>query len=618
MLQKVICILLVPLVFKATALNAQSPPGEPSVSHCRSYEKETLTCWWQPGSDGGLPTNHSLMYWTEKNKTPVECPDYHTSGPNSCYFSKAHVSIWMYYVVIVNASNALGWNASKLFGFEALDIVQPYPPRNLSFSYEGLESSLPFLMVKWKPPEKADVKTGWMTLKYQVRLREEKKQIWEEHIVEQQTKLKLFSLTPGKNYVVQVQCKADTGKWSEWGEEGYVQIPGVTKKRDLTLWISIAVLSVIICLTLIWTLALKGYSWMSCICPPVPGPKIMGFDTQLLKSGKSEDLLGALGCQGFPPTSDCEDLLVEFLEVDDSKEHLISSPEREPQCQHMKVNPVDTDNDSGRGSCDSPFALLEGTKDQRVSSQGFESIQNGIHDHLTAKSPWSLQNKALDTTFSNFSDNNSLIWSDGKTSSNQSPKSSYHNVTDVCKLALGVMNARLSEFSMPTEDERQPVYFRTTENTDDNKSNKQNDLGDLHSKGVEADMLNLLLNEKTPFMAPRSMDYVEVHKVNQNSALALVPKHKENKVRTDQYSILVPNQEYSKVERVEADSTLVLMQNLEPQVSPPSDGDVMKEFIQKTQTTQAEKLMGLLKPVVNEGEMKSFGMGYMDPSSFLP
>ncbi|XP_075697980.1 prolactin receptor [Rhinoderma darwinii] len=616
MLKKFVFTLLVPLVFsKATALNAQSTPGQPSVSHCRSYEKETFTCWWKPGSDGGLPTNYTLLYWTEKNKTQIECPDYRTSGPNSCYFSKAHFSIWMYYFVIVNASNPLGWNVSKRFDFDVVDIVQPYPPRNLSFSYEGNESSVPYLIVKWNPPEKADVKMGWMTLEYQVRLREEKKQIWEEHIVEKQTKLKVFSLTPGKNYVVQVRCKADTGRWSEWSEEGYSQIPGVTKKRDLTLWISVAVLSVIICLTMIWTMAIKGCSWISCICPPVPGPKIMGFDTQLLKSGKSEDLLGALGCQGFPPTSDCEDLLVEFLEVDDSKEHLMSSPEREPQCQHMKVSPVDTDNDSGRGSCDSPFAPFEGTKDQRVLSQGPESVQNGVHEHLAVKSAWPIQNKAMDATVSNFNDNKSCIWSDCKTSSNPSPKSSYHNITDVCKLALGVMNANMSKFAMPTEDKRQPTYFRTIKDLDEEDLSKQKDLGDLHSKGVEADMLNLLLNEKMPFMAPRTTDYVEVHKVNQNSALALIPKHKENNVKTDQYAILVPNQEYSKVGRVEADSALVLMQNLEVQVS---GADVMKEFIQKPQQSQTEKLMGCIKPVLNEGDLKNLGMGYMDPSSFLP
>ncbi|XP_075040593.1 prolactin receptor [Mixophyes fleayi] len=618
--RKLVLTLCVPLslilLICIASLEAQSPPGKPEVTKCRSYEKETFTCWWEPGSNGGLPTNYTLIYWTEKNDTHAECPDYHASGPNSCYFDKAHSSIWLYYFVYVKATNALGSNMSEVFRFEVVHIVQPYAPRNLTVAYEGNKSSLPYLLAKWIPPEKADVKMGWLTLQYEVRLKDEKKQEWENHIVEQQTKLKVFSLTPGENYVVQVRCKAETGFWSLWSEESYIQIPGDVKKQDLTLWISIAVLSVIICLTMIWTMALKGCGWISCICPPVPGPKIMGFDTQILKNGKSEDLLSALGCHGFPPTSDCEDLLVEFLEVDDSKEHLIPSPERELHSQQNKVCPVDTDNDSGRGSCDSTFAPSEGSKDQRVLSQGFESAESGVHEHPATKCPWPLQNEMMATMFSNFSDK-SYIWSDGMTSGNQSPKSSYHNITDVCKMALDAMNANLSTFLMPNEEKSQPRYFRTVENIDEENLNKQKDSGDLHSKGVDIDALHLLLNRKTSFMPPQTMDYVEVHKVNQNNALALLPKHKETGIRTDQYSILVPNREYSKVERVEGDNVLFLMQNLEAQVSPVS-GDAMKEFFEKPRQNQAEKLVGFNKPVRNEGEIQTAGMGYMDPSSFFP
>ncbi|XP_063816828.1 prolactin receptor [Pseudophryne corroboree] len=620
MLQKLVLVYSVPLalilLICIASMDAQSPPGQPEVTKCRSYEQETFTCWWEPGSDGGLPTNYSLIYWTEKNNTHTECPDYQTSGPHSCYFDKAHSSIWVYYFVYVKATNALGSNISDTLQFEVVHILEPYPPRNLTLAYESNKTTLPYLLVKWIPPQKADVKIGWVTLKYEVRLKDEKKQEWESHVVGQQTYLKVFSPAPGENYVVQVRCKADTGLWSQWSEESYIPIPGDVKKRDLTLWISIAVLSVIICLTMIWTMALKGCSWVSCICPPVPGPKIMGFDTQLLKSGKSEDFLSALGCQGFPPTSDCEDLLVEFLEVDDSKEQLIPTPEREPQGQPAKVPPVDTDNDSGRGSCDSPFAPSEGSKDQRVLSQGFENVGNGGHEHPATKCPWPVQNEGMATTFSNFGDQ-SYIWSDGRASGNQCPKSSYHNLTDVCKMALGAMSANMSAFLMPNEEKSQPRYFRTVENIEEGNLNKQSDLGDLHSKGVDIDTLHLLLNKKTSFMPPRTMDYVEVHKVNQNNALALLPKHKENVITTDQYSVLVPNREYSKVERVDGDNVLVLMQNLEAQVSPVSS-DAMKEFFQKSQQNQAEKLVGFNKPVRTVGEIQTAGMGYMDPSSFFP
>jgi len=36
----------------------------------------------------------------------------------------------------------------------------------------------------------------------------------------------MFSLNPGKKYMVQIHCKPDHhGSWSEWSSEKYIQIP---------------------------------------------------------------------------------------------------------------------------------------------------------------------------------------------------------------------------------------------------------------------------------------------------------------------------------------------------------------------------------------------------------
>ncbi|PIO28274.1 hypothetical protein AB205_0088750, partial [Aquarana catesbeiana] len=118
-----LCLGCIPCPVHCNQYNSsQSPPGQPQVIGCRSYDKETVTCWWEPGSDGGLSTNYTVLYWTERTKTEQECPDYHSSGPYTCFFDKTHSSLWMYYFVYVKATNALGSNVSDIFRFEIGDV----------------------------------------------------------------------------------------------------------------------------------------------------------------------------------------------------------------------------------------------------------------------------------------------------------------------------------------------------------------------------------------------------------------------------------------------------------------------------------------------------------------
>ncbi|CAH2296507.1 prolactin receptor [Pelobates cultripes] len=611
-MKKNLVIVALPLIFILLILvNAQASmdlrkPLQPDQIKCRSYEKETFSCWWTPWTDDVLPTNYSLFYRKETDENAYECPDYRTSGPNSCFFDKKYTSIWIYYFIYIKATNALGTNVSEDYPMDVQNIVQTHPPINITLT---VDKDKPNLLINWLPPQTADVKSGWVTLQYELEIKSEKDHDWDSRGVHKQLFLKLVGLMPGDTYVVRVRCKPDNGPlWSEWSDEMYITMPG---KKDFTLWISIGVLSFVICLTLIWTMALKDCSLMACIFPPVPGPKIMGFDTQLLKSGKSEDLLSALGCQGFPPTSDCEDLLVEFVEVDESKEHLITSQDRSPQGQHIKVCPVDTDNDSGRGSCDSPFAFSEACKELRGLPP---DVDSDINDHSARKNPWPPQNAMMGRPCINFADSKSYVWPESSICGSLTPRSTYHNITDVCKLALGAMNANVSAFLMPNEDKIQPRYFKTIETVDESK---QSELKDMYSKGSEPDQMHLLSNENPPFMSARTVDYVEVHKVNQNNALALIPKHKENSIRTDQFSASFPNREYTRVERVEGNSVFVLMQNLENQGNS-MNIEPMKEYTQKSQQNPAEKITGFYPPAVNEGRIQTSGcMGYMDPSSFL-
>ncbi|XP_070267946.1 prolactin receptor isoform X2 [Myotis yumanensis] len=223
------CVWILLLFLHIRLLSGQSPPGKPKISKCRSTEKETFSCWWKPGPDGGLPTNYTLTYRKEGNAFTYECPDYKTSGPNSCYFDKKHTSIWTMYIITVNATNQMGSSTSDPHYVDVTYIVEPDPPMNLILEVKHPEDQKPYLWIKWFPPAQVDVRSGWLTLQYEIRLKPEKANEWEVHFAGQQTQFKVLSLYPGKKYLVQVRCKPDHGFWSEWGPEGSIQIPDASQ-----------------------------------------------------------------------------------------------------------------------------------------------------------------------------------------------------------------------------------------------------------------------------------------------------------------------------------------------------------------------------------------------------
>ncbi|XP_048224319.1 prolactin receptor [Perognathus longimembris pacificus] len=593
-------------------LNGELPPGKPVIFKCRSPEKETFTCWWRPGTDGGLPTNYTLTYHKEGETITHDCPDYKTSGPNSCYFNKKHTSIWTIYNLTVNATNRWGSSASEPHYVDVTYIVEPDPPVNLTLEVRQPEDRKPYLWIKWLPPTLVDVRSGWLTLQYEIRLKPEKAAEWETHFAGQQTQFKILSLYSGQKYLIQVRCKPDHGFWSEWGPESSIQIPSDFTTNDTTMWIFVAVLSAVVCLIMVWAMALKGSSMMTCIFPPVPGPKIKGFDTHLLEKGKSEELLSALGCQDFPPTSDCEDLLVEFLEVDDSEDQqLMPANSKEHPSQGVKPTHLDPDSDSGRGSYDSHSLLSEKCEEALAlaNPHTLEIIENPEAPEANITCTQDSQSMPVEGNIPYFDadESKSSTWPLPQPGQHNL-RSPYHSIADVCKLAgvpIGPTAILLDKASCKN--------FTTGEER--GKTVEQKEVESFHPKSNQ-DTAWLLPQEKSPLIAVKPLDYVEIHKVNKDGALSLLPKQSENSHQTDMSRVPDSSKEYAKVSRVIDNNILVLMPGPQAQ-SIALFEESANESPPSLQQNQSEKDLAILNATSSKCGIQQGGLDYLDPACFM-
>nr|AAV71059.1 prolactin receptor form b [Cyprinus carpio] len=579
-----------------------SPPGKPRLTSCRSPEKETFTCWWEPGGDGGLPTTYALYYHLENSETVYECPDYRTAGENSCFFNKNDTSLWVNYNITVVASNALGKNISDPVEVDVVYIVQPNTPEHVTAVVVHDEQG-PFVRVSWEKPRTADTRSGWITLLYQLRVKQEKDKEWEEYNAGMQKYYNVFSLHPDKEYMVQVRCKPDHGFWSEWTQTTYVKMPDyITRERSL--WIMITIFFVFIVVILTWTLNVKRNSVKLCLLPAVPGPKIKGFDKQLLKSGKSEEVFNTLVIQGFPPTTDYDNLLVEYLEVYDNEEQELVQDGKDLSEDCMKSKSP-SDIDSGRGSCDSHTLLLEKCMDGREGS-GSNQHQYSQHGETRWASTESSESQDPEPGSPESANGRGKTWPVVFPSPQPQPhhhypvgaaKPAYHSVPEILN--------HLSPHAMSSN------YHQLNHQDILQQERRFSKPACRHSQSYNQFNLDGI-DTPAPGVAPSpSLEYVEVQRVNPENMLLLRPLSDPNR---EPEGSDCTREDYSKVKEVTSNNILLLQRDMSHQC--------VDDYSQADQCT-TQQPPHPCKPAVHQSNsgmpqeaIRVMGNGYVDSTVF--
>ncbi|XP_035040006.1 growth hormone receptor b isoform X1 [Hippoglossus stenolepis] len=351
-----------------TASTQVLPERRPHITGCVSNNMETFRCRWNVGTFQNLSEPGALrLFYFNKIPSPdspknwSECPHYSTERPNECFFNKNHTTVWTIYSVQLHSADRTVLYDEDLFYVQ--DIVQPDPAFSLNWTLLNVSSTGTHydIMLSWKPPESADVGMGWMRLQYEVQHRDVNSDLWKASELVLSTHRSLYGLQTNVNHEVRVRCKMHAAKdFGEFSDSVFVHIPSKVSRFPVVALLIFGALCLLAILMLV--LISQQEKLMFILLPPVPGPKIRGIDSELLKKGKLRELTSILG--GPPdlrPELYNSDSWVEFIDLD-IEEQSDRLTELDTDCLverslFYSCSPLSIgfrDDDSGRASCCDP------------------------------------------------------------------------------------------------------------------------------------------------------------------------------------------------------------------------------------------------------------------------
>lgn len=292
-------------------------------------------------------------------------------------------------------------------------------------------------------------------------------------------------------------------------------------------------------------------------------------------------------------------------------------PSHDTPSKNTKIILKETDSDSGRGSCDSPSLLPVKCRESHSLPSVLQTQDVRAKEKKGGKGIWETQCMASEqkTLPCNSESIKSCTWLAAQLPSNQAAMFAYHSTVEAFKITLNTTNVNTSPVLVGNEENRQSLYPIAETVYDDME--KISEMEYSRSDQTMVQVRQNQQNDKSPFLNPKLMDYVEVHKVRQDEEPTLLLKHKENSGKTKKCTLTGTSKEYTKVSTVVDHHILVLLPDQRTQNTPVSQEPVA-ETSQNPQQSQTEKNSSYSTTAPSDSRRDTSGSDYMDPSSFMP
>lgn len=282
-----------------------------------------------------------------------------------------------------------------------------------------------------------------------------------------------------------------------------------------------------------------------------------------MQYGNSEEILTALVVPGFPPTtsSTCDDLLVEYLEVYIPEDQEMILEESKAEGDLLKSEALRSDNDSGRGSCDSHTLLMEKCAQVKETDIGENPVMKEKQRHQQEWNESPLVYAHKDLLSPDMSGGRVKTWpsvfsplpqQSAATLSQTNPlvMAKQHCHSDSL-FPLGSTSSYFNHTAHSTEEAHRHSEFYTT-NNHPQKLQARSDLN-ISNIGYSETPTSLQL----PPMQPTS--YVEVQEVNRDNMVLLQPAVSKGCCGDGR----IDNREdYSKVKGMSSDKVLLLQRDV--------------------------------------------------------